>query len=311
MNTYKITKLVAGSPGSINIDEKTFNEIKDARSNLFQTLFIEEKLDFIIENYFEFENELLAAASRMMIYNDDDYFSMSKDRNIVSRRIVNLLSASRMYLDSSIHHLNNIYGKKTYIPETVESLKNSSYDSSIGYRIMEALRNYIQHRGFPIHSIIFNYRRVGEDHNTELLFSVTPFIKVSSIEDDKGFKVSVLEDLKNIQIKDQIDVKPIIREYIENIGNIHEKIRELISKDVNNWEDIFDKTIEKYKDKFGKDSNIAGLSIIKMDENNKTIEKYSLFKDFIEKRIDLESKNRNFNNLHKCFVTNQVISKNT
>jgi len=69
--------------------------------------------------------------------------------------------------------------------------------------------------------------------------------------------------------------------------------------------------IEKYKDKFGKDSNIAGLSIIKMDENNKTIEKYSLFKDFIEKRIDLESKNRNFNNLHKCFVTNQVISKNT
>ena len=45
-----------------------------------------------------------------MIFHDDTYFSFSLERNLVNRRIVNLLSAGRMYLDQSRQHIENIYG---------------------------------------------------------------------------------------------------------------------------------------------------------------------------------------------------------
>ncbi|HVN16643.1 MAG TPA: hypothetical protein VMT73_12940, partial [Anaerolineales bacterium] len=96
---YIITTIVAGSPGFIEIDEAEYERIKSAIVNLFELLFFEEKLDLVTENFQEYEAELLLIASRDMVFHDSDYFSMSDERDIVSRRIVNLLSACRMYLD--------------------------------------------------------------------------------------------------------------------------------------------------------------------------------------------------------------------
>ena len=95
---YGISKLVLGFPGFIQIDEAEYMLIKNARNNLFEILFLEEKLDLVIENFYEYETELLSAASRMMVFHNADDQSMSRERNLVSRRIVNLLSAGRMYL---------------------------------------------------------------------------------------------------------------------------------------------------------------------------------------------------------------------
>ena len=110
---YSITTIVAGAPGFVDIDEAEYKRIKSAITNLFEMLFFEEKLDLVMENFHEYEVELLTIASREMVFNDDDYFSMSRERNTVSRRIVNLLSACRMYLDQSVHHMNNIYGENS------------------------------------------------------------------------------------------------------------------------------------------------------------------------------------------------------
>lgn len=82
---YIISTRVADSPGFIEIDEAEFNLIKDARENLFEALYLEENLDFVIENYYEYETDLLAISSRMMIYGDG-YFSMGRERNLISRR---------------------------------------------------------------------------------------------------------------------------------------------------------------------------------------------------------------------------------
>lgn len=303
---YIISTTVAGSPGYIEIGKSSFLEKKEAIRNLFQMLFLEEKFDLLIENYFEYENELLIAASRMMIFNDENYFSMSKDRNVVSRRIVNLLSAGRMYIDQTKHHLNNIYGKNSSIPEEVKSYTSTIYDKYFGYRAMKALRNYVQHRGFPIHSIGFPHHRVQHDEKTELLYSVTPYIKISSIEEDKRFKSSILDEMKEIQEQGKIGIKPLIREYIEGIGKIHEKVCNLSIDDINIWEKSIQNIIEQYKSEFGDNASIAGLALIKLDDDDHWTEKSSIFMEFIEKRKDLENKNRKFDDLHKCFATNQI-----
>ena len=187
---YGITKIVMGLPGFIEIDEAEYNLIKNARENLYEALFLEEKLDYVTENFYEYETEPLTIASRMMIFHDANYFSMNRERSLISRRIVNLLSAGgRMYLDQSIRQIENMYGADS--KHNLNLIKKEialQYDQSLGYRVMEALRNYVQHCGFPIHNVQLSYERVGSDDDFQLLHRVIPQISISELEADDKFQ---------------------------------------------------------------------------------------------------------------------------
>ena len=107
---YVISKRVMDFTDFIEIDEAEYSLIKTARHNLFEMLFLEEQLDLVIENYYEYETELLAMASRIMIFRNDDQLSMSRERNLIGRRIVNLLTAGRMYIYQSVQHVKKYLG---------------------------------------------------------------------------------------------------------------------------------------------------------------------------------------------------------
>jgi hypothetical protein len=308
---YMITTIVAGSPGFIEIDEAEYKRIKTAITNLFELLFFEEKLDLVTENFQEYEAELLLIASREMVFHDSDYFSMSKERNTVSRRIVNLLSACRMYLDQSVHHLNNIYGENSDKSKLLRKEITSQYDDNFGYRAMEALRNYTQHRGFPIHSMKFSGQWLDIDNKekSRLLHTVIPTIKVSELAEDGKFKKSVLNEMRSIDSEDRIDIRPLVRDYIEGIGKIHEKVRDAIRPDIEQWEGVVNDVIKKYQSEFGADTSLAGLAIVAQDDDGHWVEKRTIFKEFIEKRKALESKNRVFVNLHKRYASNEIRKK--
>ena len=308
---YGISKIVMGFSGFIDIDEVEYKCIKDARDNLFEMLFLEEKLDFVTENFHEYETELLSIASRSMIFHDVDYFSMSRERNIVSRRIVNLLSACKMYLDQSIHHIKNIYGENSDNVNLVKKETASQYDKNFGYRVMEALRNYVQHRGLPIHSILFSgkWLDIDSDENCRLLYTVVPSISVSELAEDDKFKQTVLKEMLAIQSNDDIDIRPLIRDYVEGIGKIHEKVRELIHTDVNKWEGILSDTINKFQNEFGAEESLAGLDIVAKKDDSHWAERITIFEEFIEKRQALENKNRIFGNLHKSYASNEIRKK--
>lgn len=281
---YEIKKLVFSSPGSIKIDEEQYNRIKSAIVSLFEILFYEEKLDLVIENFQEYESELLLIASRDMVFKDADYFSMSRERNTVSRRIVNLLSTCKMYLDQSVQHVNNMFGKNSEISAFLRHEITLQYDNNFSYRVMEALRNYTQHRGFPIQNMTFSgeWLEAENEQNHRLLHTVIPKIDVSELAEDGKFKKSVLDELLSISNKGEFDIRPFIRNYIEGIGNIHEKVRDVIRPDVEIWENVISNVIVMYRNEFGSDTSLAGLSIIAIDENNHLIEKKAIFNEFIK-----------------------------
>jgi len=306
---YGITKTTFSSPGSVEINKNEYEKIRDARENLFETLFLEEKFDLVAENYYEYETELLSIASRMMVFHDDDYFSMGDERNLVGRRIANLMSACRLYLDQSSHHLNKIYKDIPDVAAEIEIEKSKKYDSVLGYRVMEALRNYTQHRGFPIHTVRFSSKRVGGIENYQLLHNVIPLLKPFALAEDGKFKKSILNELLEIQNDEYVDIRPLLREYIEAIGKLHELIREKMKLDVQNWEEILNKVFDRFKEKFGADTSLVGLAIVIENEVGKWEEHKTIFSEFIEKRKKLELKNRFFNNLHKKSASNEVFQK--
>lgn len=308
---YGITSIIMGFSGFIEINEDEYERIKAARDNLIELLLLEETLDLVTENFQEYEAELLVIASRNMIFPDTDDVSMSHQRILVSRRIVNLLSASRMYLDQCAHHLNNIYGENSENAKLAKKETSSQYDSSFGYRLMEALRNYVQHRGFPIHSIMFSGEWLDIDSEAEsrLHHSVIPRISVTELASDEKFNQTVLKEMLTVQNKEIIDVRPLVREYVEGIGKIHEKIRELTRDDLINWENIINHTIEIFQKEYGANISLAGLVIVTQQENDHQIERKTIFKEIMKRRQVLERKNAIFGNLRKRYASNEIRNK--
>src|SRR6266498_3105579 len=298
---YAISKLVMGFTGFIEIDEAEYLRVRTARQNLFEILFIEEKFDLVAENFYEYETELLAIASRMMIFSNDDHISMSRERNLIGRRIVNLLSAGRMYIDQSIQHVEKMYGENSANLDLVKQEISSQYDKSLGYRVMEALRNYVQHKGFPIHSIKFSHKRVDVGSDFQLLHRAIPLIGVLELAEDGNFKKSILKELQEIQHNDWVDARPLIREYAEGICNIHEKIREIVRADLPAWEKSLDDTIEKFQNEYGKEIPLAGLVIEAAEDGSRRSETKYISKGSVERRQALEKKNGLFVNLHKRY----------
>jgi hypothetical protein len=308
---FGITKKVMGFPGFIEIDEVEYQRIKDARANLFELLLLEENLDLVTENFQEYEEELLSIASHNMIFNDWDSFSMNRERNIVSRRIVNLLSACRMYLDQSIHHIKNICGENSDQAEIIKRETQTQYDQNFGYRVMEALRNYVQHRGFPIHSILFSgqWLDIDNEANSRLVHTVVPRISVTELATDDKFKQTVLKELLATPSKAGIDIRPLIRKYVEGIGVIHEKARGLLHSETKIWESFINDTIHKFEMEFGTEESLAGLVIVIEGDDNHWIESKPILKELVQRRQELENKNRFFVNLHKRFASNEIRNK--
>ncbi len=303
---YGITDGLASFSEFIEIAKDEYEQIEKARNNLFEGLFIEEKFDLVSENYYEFETELLSIASRMMIFKDDNYFSMSRERNTISRRIVNLMTACRMYLDSINHHLKSIYGKDLSKVNLIEKEKSNQYDKRIGYRVIEALRNHVQHCGFPIHNAKFSYERVQLENETRLSHIVMPILKVKTLEEDGEFKKSVLKELKSIDTKNGIDIRPFIRDYVEGIWEIHETTREIISSDLIIWKEIINNTIDRFQKKTDKDTSISSLTLFKANHKDHWINKTDIFQDYIKRIEDYQSKNSLFINLSIRYASNEI-----
>jgi len=302
---YYLTDFIYEKQEFYEISEDIYKNLLLSKSNLFQVLFIEEKLDLVVENYTEYEMELLNSSIHQMLYHNNNWSSYSNDINRISRRIVNLLTTSRLYLDHIIHHLNILYGSNNNKTETIKTKISSEYDSNLSYRIIYALRNYVQHRGFPIHGCNYNAVRTEDKNSNQgnLLYTVTPYINADKLEEDKGFKEIVLDEIK--ELGDKIDIKPIVRGFIDSVGNIHQEVRAILNADILLWEKCLFETVKSFNNRFGREENKFTVHLLATRDNGEHEENTTIFKDFIEQRKSLEMKNRNFNFLSSRFVTSQ------
>ena len=290
----------------VEIAESLFYQIKDHKTKFINALEIEEKYDIVIENYKELECELLRLGMDTMLFSDLDWHGSMKERRLIGRRISNLLSSCRLYVDSTKHHMSSIYGKGSDNHKRTESFFSEQYDACFGYRLMETLRNLAQHAGMP-----FSYSAFSGwlDHCKEqMAITVSPALMVEEIP-KKGskFKASVRDELD--LDKNHIDIKALVREYLECISNVNNAVREMLAADIKLWECTLSSSIEMFREKYSKqepDKSIATLCAVRIDDVEDQPEMIQLFVDFIDHRADLLKKNRHLINLSKWFVTGQI-----
>jgi hypothetical protein len=141
------------------ISEAEFNALRTARNDLAIVESVEEKLGILLGNYEEFETALLSQTVHNVVFQDINP-SRAKDMiYTLNRRVINLLTSCRLYLDHIRHDLNSIYGDGADVTNVVVQETSRQYDARLGYRVMEALRNYVQHRGLPIDGVPTRLRR--------------------------------------------------------------------------------------------------------------------------------------------------------
>jgi hypothetical protein len=300
---YTLKRRVLGAPDFIEISEDEFNQWKSTQENLLAVLNIEATFDLFLENYAEFERDFLGLSHRLSLFHaHGEPLGPYREMN---RRMMNLLSSARLYLDQVPQDLNSIDGKRSIHTDTFKQCCSKQYDSSFAYRVMEALRNYAQHCGFSIHAMTHSFEREDTYPGFLLRTRLHLFVNVQRLETSE-FKKKVLNELKpKADRYGHIELTPLVPEYVEKLCEVHESLRGLISTDVASWDQIIPSVLDRARQAFGED--LSGLGVVAEEKHPEgeylNIESADIFSEPIDWRKQLQAKNRDFGKLSARYVT--------
>lgn len=256
---YFIRKRVLGSKPRVAITRERFLELVDAREGISETLGIEEKYDLLLENYLAFSNGLLSLSTSLAVR---PWTSWSESRGhvgVVHRHLLNLLSAGRLYLDQVRHHLSTMFGKESDEYEAFVDYTRSAYDERFGYRVLETLRNFVQHRGVPVGAAHDHWRSELANGTVEKRTTVRVYILLDALASDRKFKKAVLWELQEIDGR-KVELGPLVQEWMQTMGDLHAQTREAVADFLPRWRSQIQDAVDEYKEYHGED--VVGLSAL-------------------------------------------------
>lgn len=288
------------------IEFSKFQFCNNVINHLFEVIHLEEKFDLFMESYFDFEIELLTIGCRAMIFNLDLDYSSSYNRNLLNKFLSSMLSASSLYLDQCDRHLTRIFGRNSSdlikLKKEKENLRNQ--DTEFGFFL--ELRNHSQHHDIPIVGIKYfsGWTSIGEDGKMKNV--IIPYLEISNLERDTKFDKQLIEKIKTKnRNEDLLDIRPIIRNFVESLGKFHISIRNEINKYLSLWDQTLIDLLKMVK---REDSNLEDVFafLISVNDDGKIINSRKIFPGLIDRRKIFEGKCIYFINLHKKFVSNEI-----
>ena len=146
---YMLGAGVIGPHPYVDLLQNEFEVLRKSRSILVTAQGSEEKFRLVLENLWEYEETRLQLALRTPEM-PTEYDPFWDGVFLLNRRLINLLTTCRMYIDQTISDFGRLTGDRGDIQ--IKELFSRQYDDRLGYRVMETLRNYAQHESFPITS---------------------------------------------------------------------------------------------------------------------------------------------------------------
>ncbi len=295
---YFVSIQALGRFPKIQLEKQEFENIKKARTALTHGLSIEEKYEIIISNYLEFEKEIVDQSIFFMIQNRFQYTDHFQRKLIFNIKLVNLLTSTRLYIDQLYQHVKYANPELSNSKDTIKNILANEYGKNFEYRFMEALRNYVQHRGLPIHLIKTHSERNIDSDNKQMSFSIELYSQKERLEEDKKFKRKVLEEMP-----EEINLKETVRAYIECISTVHVKVRKMLSPFLKKSRYLIEKVQADYRKLYT--GKIIGLYALYM-KDNKVLDKIPLLLEWDDVRLKLTQENSQLTNLRHRFVTGKI-----
>ncbi len=300
--SYILTRAVLGKRVVIPIEQTEHDDIVTARKVISNALSIEQKFDFVMSNLFELEMSLAHTTAEQMLYDyhDRDWFDESRD--MLNRRVMNLLSTARSYVDTLPQHINIIFGRDKSVTDACLQFLRDEYDARLGYRVMEAMRNYVQHEGMPIHGSTDGGSHTGEGDTWQIKYTLDMWLKPAELK-GTDFKANVLAELG--KIGEKIDLKLLIRDYVEGLAAANRKVREVVEEVVAQSQQLIASTLSRYEAACPGPHATIGVIVAQVEDEIPVSEHAVLLAPF-EYRARLLKKNQRYKNLRRRFISTAV-----
>lgn len=299
---YLIRQDILDKAPEIEITAEKYAELGKAHNILTNALAIEEKYEILIANYLDFEKQILDTAIECMVrenYNLQNFFEF---RLKLNTRIVNLLTAVRLYQDQAKQNVPKCVPNNIDAQTIVKKFFSKEFDENVDYQFMEGLRNYVQHKGLPVHWTQLDRKRISVENDFSLEYSIELGSRRSYLEEDRSatykYKSSVLTKYDN-----KIDLKAATRNYVESIGNVHESIRSLTTQSVSLAREIIEETHRKYLAVYN--GHLVALSASEWSDKEQ-ISSIPLLLDWDDIRVKLQERNKKTINLKKRYITSII-----
>jgi hypothetical protein len=295
---YILRKPILDEVPEIEISEEKYRSYRESKAILLNCLEIEEKYEILISNYLELEKSILDAIANNMVHHQIDYSDFFDTRLTLNIRVVNLLTSARLYVDQLHNHVKGCVPHLDDSETLVKKILSKEYDENPECRFMEALRNYVQHRGLPVHSTSRSSSWIDLGENGQLEYSLELASLKTILEEDGKFKKQILN-----QSSDNIDLKVATRSFIESLSKVHDTVRTIIQESVQNSRLNLEDAHSQYKKVYT--GSLVGLCACIMNDQE-IIETIPLLLDWDDVRIKLQQRNQKLINLKKWYVTGRV-----
>lgn len=303
-SVFKLIRLTLGAGKSVAISSDDYTAIVRAKRGLLVALALEEKFSVLLENYAEYEEELLRLALRDAVFGQHSWGTFQEARYGVNRRLVNLLSAVRLYRDHVNHELIGLYGRRGAVPALYQERLSAERNNTLAHRAMEAIRDHGQHQSFPIHALSVE---IGSDRHSQptvhARHSVHPFVTVAELSKASRFPRAVVRELE--ARGPRVQLTPMVREYVASIARVHVAIREAMSKDVSDWDVTLMAAVERAQQSFGDVNAIAAARIVETEDGDEEYDVEELFDDPIQRRLHLVARASRAQFVGRSYVTSQ------
>lgn len=256
---------------AVEIDRTDFEELDTAVNYLLEVVALEERFGLIDANYAEFRADLVETAS-FWSHGVSAYQRVQKKRVLLNRRFANVLTATKLYLDAgSKTEFDNLLPLDQRTAEWFRKQTNDKHAALFGYQWTDALRNYVQHRATPIHTV--NVVSGSPD-------LVTVHGNIERYARDKIIKRDLLDALR--KVGPTVELSEPLNCYVGALREIHTAVREVIQPIVIKHQQVVMVAINRYETAFpSEDESVRGCYVVEMN-GKLEMRRFMIFDDLLE-----------------------------
>lgn len=281
------------------IPEALYLEARRCHRAIKAYVVIETQFDMLMDNYVELETETLSHALKSGVFLRRSESEIRHQNSLVERRLLNFLATCQQYLDHTKSELARAkLGKKDeYL--TFEENVSLEHKSNRDFRIVRALRNYVQHEGLAA-GLRISYRRDDSQPDRKLVAVCSiPMLNPTVLIRDKNLTGDDREYLASAT--DGLDIRPLVRGFMESIGRIHLALRASRKPNLDNWDELSEKCLRLLS--LSQWSDTGGYLYFTSQSEDRVVERIVFFPGMTDYREELERKNSLLGNFKDIFVT--------
>ena len=157
----------------------------------------------------------------------------------LNRLFINFITSFKFFIDYLDKRFKKRLGQESDKYQIFEKFKTSNYLTYFSYRLFINLRNYCQHRDFPIMN--FSEDRYYSSNEKIINRKLNVDFNKNKLLEDETIKRKLKDDLRNYGIK--FPVFPLMMEILKPLSNIKSIIFKIENEDLL----VADEIISKYK----------------------------------------------------------------